>query len=294
MLLSTQTQRLANSFGYEQAIKMLAKAGYDAFDLSLFHPLSNDDRLYKEDFREYAKELRGLADREGMICNQAHAPFPSSTPEHDKDDQIYKSILHAMEISSILGAKCIIVHPKQHLPYRANEKELKRINIEFYKSLIPYCEEFDINVAVENMWQHNPVGKTTIVNSTCARVEEFCEYIDEIDSERIVACLDIGHVSLCGEDMSVMIRGLGGKRLKALHVHDTDGCRDLHTLPFTANNDFPLIMKLLAEIGYEGDLTFEADSFFKNFPQSMYQDVAGFMQKTGRCLINMFEEEKSK
>lgn len=293
MLLSTQTMRLANVFGYENAIKMLAKAGYDAFDMSLFHPLSSEDCLYKENFRDYAKKLRELADREGIICNQAHAPFPSSTPEHNKDEQIYKSIVHSMEIASILGAKCIIVHPKQHLPYRANEKELKKINVEFYKSLIPYCEEYDINVAVENMWQHNPVGGAAIVNSTCARVEEFCDYIDTINSDMIIACLDIGHVSLCGEDMSVMIRGLG-KRLKALHVHDTDGCRDLHTLPFTANNDFPLIMKLLAEIGYEGDLTFEADSFFKNFPQSMYQDVAGFMQKTGRCLINMFEEEKSK
>ena len=49
-------------------------------------------------------------------------------------------------------------------------------------------------------------------------------------------------------------------------------------------------MKLLKEIDYPGDLTFEADSFFKNFPLCMYQDVADFMQKTGRCLINMFEE----
>ena len=290
MLLSTQTQRLQNNFGYELAIKMLAKAGYDAYDMSLFHPLSSDDLLYKEDFCDYAKKLRGLADGLGIVCNQAHAPFPSSTPEHDKDEEIYKSIVHSMQIASILGAKCIIVHPKQHLPYRSNEAELKKINMEFYNSLIPYCEKFDINVAVENMWQHNPVGKTTIVNSTCARVEEFCDYIDTLNSDRIVACLDIGHVSLCGEDMSVMIRGLGGKRLKALHVHDTDGYRDLHTLPFTSCNDFPLVMKLLKEIGYEGDLTFEADSFFRNFPQSMYQDVANFMQITGRTLIKMFEE----
>ena len=291
MLLSTQTQRLQNKFGYEQAIKMLAKAGYDAYDISLFHPLSDSDQLYKENYKEYAISLRALADKEGIICNQAHAPFPSSTPEHDKDEAIYKSILHAMEIASILGAKCIIVHPKQHLPYRANAEELKKINVEFYKSLIPYCEKFNINVAVENMWQKNPVGNTTIVNSTCARVEEFCDYIDTINSDRIVACLDIGHVSLCGEDMSVMIRGLG-KRLKALHVHDTDGVKDLHTLPFTSQNDFPLIMKLLAEIDYEGDLTFEADRFYNNFPENIYQDVTNFMHLTGRELIRMFEENK--
>ncbi len=290
MLLSTQTSRLQSKFGYKKAFEILKNAGFDAFDLSLFHPLNENDELYKEDFREYAKELKQYADSIGIVCNQSHAPFPSSTADRAQDKPIYDSIIHAMEIASILGAKYIIVHPKQHLPYRANEKVLKEINIEFYKSLIPYCEKFDINVAVENMWQMNPIGNHTIVNSTCARVEEFCEYIDEINSERIGGCLDTGHVSLCGEDMSVMIRGLDGKRLKALHVHDTDGFRDLHTLPFTAKNDYALIMKLLKEINYDGDLTFEADQFYANFPTDIYPDVAHFMQIVGRQLIKMFNE----
>ncbi len=288
MLLSTQTSRLQNKFGYEKAIEILAKAGFDAFDLSLFHPINENDGLYKEDFRDYARKLRGLAESLGIVCNQSHAPFPSSTADRAQDKPIYDSIIHAMETASILGAKNIVVHPKQHLPYRANAEELKKINVEVYKSLIPYCEKFDINVAVENMWQMNPVGGSTIVNSTCARVEEFCEYVDLIGSERIVACLDTGHVSLCGEDMSVMIRGLGAKRLKALHVHDTDGYRDLHTLPFTSKNDFALIMKLLSEIGYEGDLTFEADQFYAGFPLDIYPDVAAFMNTVGRQLIRMF------
>ena len=291
MLLSTQTAVLEAKFGYEKALKILADAGYDAYDMSFFHPVSDNDPLYSDNFREYAKSLREHADKAGIICNQAHAPFPSSKGDEVKDKAILSSILRAMEAASILGAKNIVVHPKQHMPYRENAELLKKMNIEFYKSLIPYCEKFNINVAVENMWQMNPVGNNTIVESTCSKVEEFCEYIDGVNSDRIVACLDIGHVSLYGENMSVIIRGLG-KRLKALHVHDTDGYRDLHTLPFTACNDFPLIMKLLAEIDYEGDLTFEADSFFRNFPLCMYQDVAEFMQKTGRCLINMFEEAK--
>ena len=292
MLLSTQTSRLQNTFGYKKAIEILKGAGFDAFDISLFHPVNESDELYKENFRAYAKELREYADGLGIVCNQAHAPFPSSTADRAQDKPIFDSIIHSMEIAAILGAKYIIVHPKQHLPYRENASELKKINMEFYKSLIPYCEEFDINVAVENMWQHNPVGKKTIVNSTCARVEEFCEYIDEIGSDRIAACLDTGHVSLCGEDMGVMIRGLGAKRLKALHVHDTDGSRDLHTLPFTSENDFELIMKLLREIGYEGDLTFEADHFYAKFPQDIYPDVASFMQVVGRKLIRMFKAEE--
>ncbi|MBO4422975.1 MAG: sugar phosphate isomerase/epimerase [Clostridia bacterium] len=291
MLLSTQTERLAGTFGYEKAIEILAGAGFDAYDLSQFRPTGKDDPFYSGGYLDYAKALRGLSDKLGIKCNQSHAPFPTSTGDAEKDEKIYGSIIRSMEIAAVLGAKCIIVHPMQHMPYRENEAVLKEINVKFYKSLIPYCEKLNINVAVENMWQMNPVGRTTIVNSTCARVEEFCDYIDTIGSERIVACLDVGHVSLCGEDMSVIIRGLGSSRLKALHVHDTDGYRDLHTLPFTSQNDFGLVMRLLAEIGYEGDLTFEADSFYRNFPAEMYPDVAAFMAKTGRQLIKMFNEK---
>ena len=50
--------------------------------------------------------------------------------------------------------------------------------MKFYKSLIPYCEEYGIKVAVENMWQYPGM----ISHSTCSRPEEFIRYIDELDS----------------------------------------------------------------------------------------------------------------
>jgi len=287
MLLSTTTDVISLKYGYEKSIEMLAKAGYDAYDFSQFNkPLGEDDPLFGENFREYTQSLRALADSLGIVCNQSHAPFPSSVGDNEKDEAIFKGIVRSMEIAAILGAKCIIVHPKQHLTYRTNADALKRINLEFYRSLIPYAEKFGINVAVENMWQRNPIGGH-IVDSTCSRAEEFCEYIDMLDHPRIVACLDLGHVALVGEDHELIIKALGAKRLRALHVHDVDGNVDLHTLPFTSKMDYAKITKALHDIGYGGDLTFEADGFFARFPVDMYQDVACFMQKTGRKLIEM-------
>ena len=190
MLLSTQTSRLQNKFGYEAAIRILAGSGFDAFDLSLFRPVDDNDKLYKRNFRAYAKSLRDLADSLGIRCNQSHAPFPSSVGDPEKDAEIFKSIVHAMEIASILGADHIVVHPKQHMPYRENAAKLKEINMRFYKDLVPYCKKFSIKVALENMWQMNPIGGKTIVDSTCSRVEEFCDYLDTLDSPYFGACLD--------------------------------------------------------------------------------------------------------
>ena len=286
MLLSTQTEVMSHAVGYEKAIEIIKNAGFDAYDITLIKPLSDKDPLYSCKYKKGAKALREYADSLGIVCNQSHAPFPSSVGDEKKDKEIFESIVKAMEVASILGAKIIVVHPKQHLTYRQNFRELRKMNVEFYKSLIPYCEEFGIKVACENMWQRNPIGKG-IVDSTCSRAEEFCDYIDTINNENIVACLDIGHISLTGEDVGHMIRTLG-KRIKCLHVHDTDGKTDLHTIPFNAGNDFPMIMKTLKEVGYEGDLTFEADKFITPFPVEMYPDVSRFMERTGRALINIF------
>lgn len=284
MLLSNPTSLLSRRFGDEKAITMLAQAGFDAFDMSFCDRVSAEDPLLNEHYAEYAHQLRAFADKAGIVCNQAHAPYPSSVGDPEKDAAIYTSIVRAIESAAILGAKIIIVHPRQHLPYGANIAALKQINLDFYRSLIPYCEKFGIKVAVENMWQGNPINKRVTVDSTCSRAEEFCAYVDEIGSPWIVACLDIGHVPLTGEYEAHMIRTLG-KRIAALHVHDTDAEKDLHTLPFFAKIDYEEVADLLKEVGYSGDLTFEASNFYSRVPAELVPDALTLMVKVGRYLI---------
>ena len=116
-----------------------------------------------------------------------------------------------------LGAKNIIVHP-----IGAPEGvDYQQTNIEFYKSLVPYCEKFGIKVATENMWQNNP-SSGAITDSTCSRAWEFNKYIDAVNSEWITGCLDLGHVSLVTKKIPEFIKEMGKERISALHVHDTN------------------------------------------------------------------------
>lgn len=153
MLLSTTTEFSARKISEKDAIELIAKAGFSAYDISLFELTRNDEYHFnRDDYVKSAKELRAFADSLGIVCNQSHAPFPSSVGDKEKDKEIYEKIIRAMEIASILGAKIIVVHPKQHLNYAEHPEELFEMNVEFYKSLIPYCEKFGIKVACENMW----------------------------------------------------------------------------------------------------------------------------------------------
>ncbi len=292
MLLSTTTEPLCSTYTYEQAIKIIYQAGFDAYDISLCPMLRDPDcRFNKDDYRQEAQKLRAYSDGLGIVCNQAHAPFHSSCGIPEKDAETFKKITRATEIASILGAKNIVVHPKQHLKYLENREELFKINLEFYKDLIPYAIEFNIKIAIENMWQYNE-NNHSITESTCSRAKEFCEYIDKINSEWIVGCLDIGHTSLIGADTSKFIHTLGNKRLRALHVHDTDFIRDSHTMPFMEKIDYGLVAKALGEIDYKGDFTFEIISFFKDKPLELLPSFYRLAHDVGRYLINEVEKNR--
>lgn len=287
MLLSTEISSLSRQIGEIRAVKLLAEAGFDAYDLSLFAMQYDPNCPFcKEDYREYTWLLRKEADQAGIVCNQAHAPFPSSVGEPAQDEIIYKRIVQAIEIASIAGAKIIVVHPKQHLTYRepGNPEKLEEMNIEFYRSLIPYCEQFGIHVAVENMWQYDP-EQSHIVDSTCSRAEEFCRYIDRIGSPWIVGCLDIGHVPLVGEDLPRIIWALGAERLQALHVHDNDLHHDHHAMPYTMQIDFAGVTQALRAIGYQGDMTFEANNLCAHLPASAQLSGMRLLHDVGRSLI---------
>ncbi len=276
MLLSTQTTVLIREFGYAEAIRRVARAGFDAFDLSMGSKMRDDDEdaLNQDNYREYAQGLRRTADECGIFCNQAHAPFSEKFGlDAAYDQKLYDRIVRAMEIASIVGAKNIVVHPYKHLN-GLDEQKQKEMNHRFFLILLPLCEKFGIHIAIENI-------------SSTYSAALLCDMIDKLNSPWIVACMDIGHAVFLGQHPVDMVHALGKERLKALHVHDNDGKKDLHTLPFLQSIGFEPFMRALADIGYTGEVTLEADKFLWNIPAPLLQDALHYMCKTGRYLISL-------
>ena len=288
MKLSTTIETITKAYGFDKAIDMLAQAGYDCLDFSFY----GDFTSYCDEKLDFFKELRKKAEAKGLKFNQAHAPFSSSFADAEQTKKRFDEIVRSMERAALLGAENIIVHPCQHMAYEDDgvPEKLFEMNMDFYGRLKPYCEEYGIHVAIENMWQHRRNSKK-IMHSTCSRPEEFIKYVDSLNSEWFVACLDIGHAMLVCEDPANFVRALGNKRLRSLHVHDVDGIGDTHTLPYFGVCDWEKIMKTLAEIGYEGELTYEADNFLIGKPTELYPEYAKVMGKTGRHLIKIFENK---
>ncbi len=282
MKLSAQTEYTEYAFGIEKTVDIFAEAGYDAIDFSQFH-----ERLYSDFYnKDFYLNLRKRAEDKGLYFNQSHAPFGSSFEDKEKTEKRFNEITNAIKHASYLGIRNIVVHPCQHLKYDEpkNPEILFEYNMDFYKRLIPYSEEYGVKIALENMWQYT--GK--IDHSTCSRPDEFIRYLDELDNDCFVACLDIGHAALVREDPDEFIRRLGNKSLQCLHVHDVDGTNDSHTLPFFGTVNWDKVMKALADIDYKGELTFESDGFIKNKPAELIPEYAKVAVETGRVLIEKF------
>lgn len=288
MLLSTTTSYMSRTRPLEECVEIIKEAGFDAYDLT-FCSLPSDHYLYGEDRMERAKELKAHADEIGIVCNQAHAPFPSSTGDGKKDEEIFDRIVKSMEVAAYLGAKIIVVHPKQHLPYLENAEELFELNMEFYRALLPYAEKYGIRIATENMfqWHHNA---SVCLDSTCSRPREFIRYIDEINSPYLVGCVDIGHAGLVDVDVCDMLTRMGKDRVACLHVHDNNKIHDHHTLPYLGKIDWNGVTAALKEIDYEGDFTYEADSFLATFPTELHPSCEKMLHDVGRHLISKIKE----
>lgn len=293
MRLSTTNKSLSSNLSFKDSVRIIKDAGFDAYDMWLGCLYDNPESCVfcKDDYLKRAKELRHYADELGIVCNQAHAPHEWRLFDAEREKRLDKMVIRSIEIASVLGADIIVVHPKQYMVYSEHAEELFRINMEYFKQLIPYAEKYNIKIAIENMWQANN-GTHTPTDSVCSRAWEFCKYLDTLNSEWIVGCLDIGHVSLMATDIPEFIKTMGSKRLKALHIHDTDFIVDRHTLPFMHKIDYMAVAKALGEIGYEGDFTFEAFAFYRGKPKELYLATTKYMCEVGRFLVSKIQKEK--
>ena len=294
MIVSTQTMPIAGKIGEAEAIRLIAQAGFDAYDITLNGIEGNP--IFEDNYKEYLTSLKAVADEAGITCNQSHAPSSSRRDDSPKNqyynEHIFDWLVRSLEAAAYLGAKNIIVHPINYMTYRGNEAYLKDMNMEFYRALAPHAKRVGIRIALENTGQMDK-RRGIFVDSVCGSVREQIDYLETLGDDCFVACLDLGHCGLLGHEVTDSIRALGADRLAALHVHDNNFREDNHTAPFCGKMEWMPILETLAQIGYRGDFTFECYNFFRGLPSEFLPDAAEYLCRLGRRMANIIEQKQS-
>ena len=285
MKTSTEINSIAKLVGMEKAVELVAKAGFDAWDFSLFEMarydwknkciLDSDHPLHTAEYVSFAKKLRAIGEEFGIECNQSHAPFPVCCPE------IRDFAKRAIECTAIAGGKICVVHPDNLLGPEQNA--------EMYNELLPFAKECGVKIATENMWNWD-TAKDCASAAACSHHDDFLAHIKAVNDPYLVACLDIGHAEMRGLDTTAvqMIHTLGPS-LQALHIHDNDLHHDSHQIPFSMQIDFKPIVKALKEIGYAGEFTLEADAYISAYDTDTVFEGVKKMADVARSLALEFE-----
>ena len=284
MKISTEIHSIARIVGEEKAIEYVAKAGFDAWDFSMFsmvnydwatktfsnsdHPLGGDNYL------AFARKLRKIGEDNGIHCNQSHAPFPSNTP------WLYPYLKRAIECTAEAGGKICIIHPD-------NDKTAEE-NAEMFSELLPFAKDCGVKIATENMYNWDVENNHSIF-AACATPKSFLEHLEVINDDYLVACLDVGHAEMKGSDTTAieMIKALDNK-LQALHLSDNDKLHDSHQIPFSMDLNFEEIVKVLKEINYKGYFTLEAGNYLNNHTEENAFDGVKELAESAKRLADMF------
>lgn len=311
MKIGIQTGGILEKLGIEKSFEAIKAAGFDCVDLNLDAELGLSWEEIRQgkpsvffcnesNYKTYTQEVVAASKKTGVSVGQVHAPFPihlRGCEEANRRGLEYVKI--CIWICHECGCKKLVVHPffegSMRLTPSTKEEEWET-NIAFYKELIPLLKQYGVICCLENMWGQDWRTKK-IYMGVCSDMSETNRYIDalnEIAGETCFGfCLDIGHLTLLGLDSYAAIKTLG-KRLVTLHIHDNGGTTDDHVIPFTGVTIWDRFLRGLAEIGYEGTLSFETAESQRKVPVELIPAMLSYTVQIGKYFDRTITEIKSK
>lgn len=288
MRIGIQSGATTQELGFAQAYSLYRAAGFETIDVNINNEVKDEaafragdfdkagsifDRPMEEILKHFEPEFAEIK-KNGLMIGQAHAPFPTYVPGKPESlDRIISITIQCLKFCQIAKIPYLVVHGVKDP--QLDQKTLDAYNDKLYSSLIPTLLEGDTVVCAENLWNRSPQDENVLAPAHGSDAEAIAAFLDDLNAragkEVFGLCLDTGHLNLLGLDPVAFIRTVG-KRIKVLHIHDNNGGpEDQHLAPYTGTLDFQKVMTTLAEVGYDGDLSFETfrQTYLQNIPKAL-------------------------
>ncbi len=301
--IGVQTKNVIDDSNPKDGFEMLRRAGFSCADFSLNSYLLNTS-LYKFELNDFfnksVNELEAYfqphkegAKSAGIRINQMHMPYPNYVPNGKKELNDYLRDVVApksMQVCAFFECPYIVVHGFKLSRNLGSEEAEWQETGKFLDSLAPLAKEMGITICVENIY--DMIGGR-IVEGPCCNVKKAVDRIDRFNekyhAEVLGFCFDTGHGNLTSLDFEKFITELG-ERLKVFHIHDNDGIRDLHQIPFTftktrentSSTDWEGFVRGVKGLKQERVLSFETAPVLASFPDEMKEQALGFIAQIGR------------
>jgi len=219
----------------EAKFKLAKEAGFDGVEINTLST--------PEERRRY-KEIANLVGIEiPSIMNSRHWAKPLSDPDPEVRRESVQGVIDSIETAVVVGADTVLLVPAVVNERVTYEEAYGRSQAEI-QELAKVAEEKRIFIAIENVW-----------NKFLLSPIEFARYIDEFESDYVVAYFDVGNIVFYGYPQH-WIRTLG-KRIKKVHVKGFDANKRIFTYLYEGTMDWKAVRKAFEDVGYDDYLTAE-------------------------------------
>jgi len=236
-MLSMTTDYATDRGCPEPALRRIAEAGFT--HVHWCHHWSTDFVYHPSEITRIAAWLDEL----GLGVTDLHASAGqekrwTSPAEHERLAGV-ELVKNRIEMVAALGSDVIILHtgsePEDAAEKAAFWRQLRRS----LDALEPAARQSGVRIAVEN-------GEFDLID----------KLFESYGRDYLGLCYDAGHGNLRpdGLDRLAMLK----RRLLSIHLHDNDGNKDQHNLPFTGTVDWPRLAGVLAASSYAKWVNLEA------------------------------------
>jgi len=266
MKLGTATSVLFQ-YALEDAVPLVARAGYDGIDIWGGRPHAYRDDLSPPEL----KQLRQLAADHDLLVSSfmpAFYRYPHSlsnpNPRILADSIDY--MRQCVDNAAILGASIVLVVPDHSLFGQTREESLARM-IESIASIADYAAQYeDIRLGVEVLYY----DETDLVTSA----DDALFVIEQAAHDNLGVVLDTGTLNLSKEDPAQIFTKLGSRILQ-IHASDNAGEeKQQNLIPGEGNYDFAGLGRFLKEVGYQGFVSAELSKEYADDPEPALMTTA--------------------
>jgi L-ribulose-5-phosphate 3-epimerase len=202
-----------------------------------------------------------------------NATHTLSHPDEKVRAKGLEALLGAIKDAEVVGADTVLLVPGQVREETFNGKKeqvtyeqcRQRSQAEVKKAL-PAAEKAKVKIAIEVVW-----------NNFITKPEQLIQYVDDFKSEWVGAYFDCSNMIKYGVPPADWIRKLG-KRMLKFDFKGYSKTKGFNVKIGEGDEDWPEILKALAEIGYDGWATAEVERGDEKF----LRDVAERMDKVLR------------
>lgn len=288
MKISTDNGVIRNQYGDVEAVRLIREAGFDGIDYTFYDMIPEQDvlELPAKERNRLADEVASCAASVGLFFPQSHAPYLYSLKE-DKQSKHYQDVVKSFEFCARINCTQMVIHTLK-FPIGTPRETVEQLNYEYLRSFLPYAEEYNVNIGVENLFVYD--SKRKCFRGQQGTPAEMNRFVDMLDHPRFVSCCDLGHCALTGCEPEDFIRGMSSDRLTMLHVQDLDYLDDRHLIPFLGMHNWEEITRSLAAIDFKGTLNLEVLHFYDRFPKELVPAALRMAASTARYLADMVEK----